>query len=133
MSNGQAREGFDLDLEYGQERERILEQILTSDKDNVYIECKSDEKAKETGNVYVEYQQKDEDDEWKNSGIAVTEADYWAEEVRENTWVIKPIEKMKDMVRKAIKSDTCKVVTGGDYNGTKGVLIPEEWLIKGGN
>lgn len=129
MANGKAREGFDLDLEYGEEREELLEKMLTTDKDNVYIECKSEEKAKETGNIYVEYQQKS-GGEWVNSGIAVTEADLWAEEVRPGTWVLKPIEVMKDMVRKAINHPDCRVVRGGDYNNTKGVLIPESWLVK---
>lgn len=125
MSKGEAREGFDIDLEYGQSREDALETFLTDS--NMKIEVKSDEKAKETGNIYVEYKQR-KGSEWVDSGIAVTEADIWAVEVRSDNFVLLSTDKMKELAKRAYEQG--KTVSGGDHNNTKGILVPIEWLVR---
>ena len=61
---------FDIDLQYGQVREKRLADMLSNDK----IEVKTERDIwKTTGNIAIEYKCKG-----KPSGIAVTEAKWWA-------------------------------------------------------
>ena len=63
---------FDIDVERGELGENLLKDILEGK-----VEVKTDYRAKETGNYYVEYKQYNSDYEsW--SGISITEAKWWA-------------------------------------------------------
>ena len=70
------KSSFDLDFSFGREGEELVEQLLTKGK---RVEVKRDRKWQDTGNVYIEtacfFTKKNE---WAPSGLAVTEAEYWA-------------------------------------------------------
>jgi len=108
---------FRHDLEVGQMKELALGVILTGSK----IEVKSDAIAKKTGNVFVEYQSRG-----KKSGIATSEADYYAFEI-DNTYILISTEKLSKACRKYI--GTNRDVLGGDSNTSKGILLPVIELV----
>ena len=82
---------FRHDLELGQVGEKALGEIFSNKK----IEVKTDLKAHQTGNVFVEYSSRG-----KKSGIATTEADYWCFIVSNKQVAILDTEKVKDLARK---------------------------------
>ena len=82
MTKGVARKGFDLDLKDGLLAENRLNDTLRGAK----IEVKSDKQAWKTGNIFVE-----DSCNGKPSGISTTEAEFWAYEVRLNTFYLIPI------------------------------------------
>jgi len=88
------------------------------------IEVKSEQhKWEETGNHYLEYEYNG-----KPSGIATTEASYWALLLYKNNNVEKefiiPTKKLKEVASEYINTD--RDVSGGDNNKTKGILMPIE-------
>ena len=108
---------FDIDLEKGIQMEETLKEFFEGKR----IEVKSERHIWErTGNHFVEYECRG-----KPSGIAVTEAEFWAlmlvreDETIVMTYII-PIERMKARARKHWKNKTI----GGDDNLSKGVLVP---------
>ncbi len=119
MAEGIAREGFDIDLRHGLAREDALVDVFLKAK----VEHKCDEKARRTGNLFIEYRQKG-----RPSGIAVTTADWWAFEFDDETWLIVPTEKLKRLARLAYQQN--RRAKGGDNNLYEGVLLPTEWLVR---
>lgn len=119
MAEGIAREGFDIDLRHGVAREDALVHVFLQAK----VEHKCDEKARRTGNLFIEYRQKG-----RPSGIAVTTADWWAFEFDDETWLIVPTEKLKRLARLAYQQN--RRAKGGDNNLYEGVLLPTEWLVR---
>ena len=62
---------FDIDLKYGQEREKKVVSLLDQDKNKLEVKTERDWWAK-TGNIAIEVEC------WgKPSGLSKTEADYW--------------------------------------------------------
>ena len=108
---------FDIDLAKGIQMEETLKEFFEGKR----IEVKSERHIWETtGNHFVEYECRG-----KPSGIAVTEAEYWALMlVREDETIVMvyivPIERMKALARKYWKNKTI----GGDDNLSKGILVP---------
>lgn len=103
---------FKFDLELGVLGEKQLADILQNKK----IEVKTDFKATETRNVFIEYESRG-----KKSGIASSEAEYYAF-VIDKTIVIKETSELKSICRKYIGSK--RDVLGGDSNTSKGILLP---------
>jgi len=110
---------FRYDLKIGQLQEQWLAEIL----DSSTLEVKRDFKASQTGNVFVEFFCRG-----KPSGIATTEADYWAFILDEEIVVILPTSKVKALVEEA--QEEGRVVKGGDSNLSEGALIKIERLLK---
>ena len=107
---------FDIDLQYGQVREEELSDILQNQK----IEVKTErDKWKETGNICIEFECRG-----KPSGIAITEAKYWAHILADDDVIVCillfPTDKLKKIARKYFKN----AIYGGDDNLSKMVLIP---------
>lgn len=123
MADGVAREGFDIDLRFGQEREIRLAEVLLIRKGH-HLELKSDQKAASTGNIFVEYRQ-----HGRPSGISTTKAEWWTVEVLENTFVTLPVTRMRALVKLA-SEDRTRRIKGGDNNAYSGVLVPVEWLVR---
>lgn len=111
-----ARKGWDKDLADGLANEDRLERCLRYGK----IEIKRDYSATKSGNLYVEY--------WNNrkrSGLRVTEATYWAftlGNVGEEYDLLVPTGLLKKIVKYFVVDG--KTATGGDHEGTAGVLVP---------
>lgn len=119
MAKGLAREGFDRDLRHGEAREDAFVHVLLRSR----VEIKSDGKCRETGNVFIEYQQKG-----RPSGIAVSTAGLWAIEVDDTVWVVLPTERIKALARLAVQQGRKKF--GGDGDQYLGALVPVEWLVR---
>ena len=115
---------FDIQLGQGEEVEEQLREFFAGRK----IEVKSERYIWEkTGNHFLEYSYKG-----KPSGIATTEADYWAfVMVKDEKIVISyitPVFLLKKLARKYYNTD--RDVIGGDGNLSKGILIPIEELAQ---
>lgn len=80
---------FDLDFRYGHAGEQLVEELLTNGKT---VEVKRDRRWHETGNLYIEVEcWYNSTQSWQASGIAVTEADYWAFVLEESVLMVKTI------------------------------------------
>lgn len=125
------RSKFDLDLQFGEEGERWL-MWLGTDQAKIEVKTERDTWAT-TGNVVFEYECRG-----KPSGIAITEADYWAHILRlgnvahaVHLW---PTGDLKTFLRKCITTQGyagSRLTTGGDENASKVILVPIQslWLI----
>jgi hypothetical protein len=117
---GLKQKNFDIDVEYGMRGENYLLDVLTTKR----IEVKTDRIAHITGNVAVEYRYRG-----RPSGIATTEADYWAFLLYDMTTIIMvPTEKLKAIAREKYKQD--QITLGGDENASEMILIPVNELTK---
>ena len=110
------RKKFDIDLQYGKVKEKIIADMLQDKK----IEVKSERGMwLKTGNIAIEFESYG-----KPSGIASTESDYWFHNlcVGDNeycTLVFKT-----DVLRKIVdKLDYFKTVAGGDHKASKMFLV----------
>jgi hypothetical protein len=113
---------FRYDLEVGQVKERELSEILINKK----IEVKFDRQAKDTGNVYIEYESRG-----NPSGLAKSEADYWCIVIKESIFILIKTEELKDICRGYISSGHWRgKKEGGDNDTSIGVLLPLIDLIK---
>ena len=114
---------FDLDLEFGQEGENFVKELLT---DGSTIEVKRDRKWKQTGNVYIETECFfTANEKWHLSGLSVTKAKYWAF-VLEDASLIVPI----DALRYAIKEFGTETRCNIPPNLSKGYLITVPQILK---
>lgn len=108
---------FSHDLEVGQLGEKALANIL----ENKRVEVKTDLQAKDTGNVFVEFHSRG-----KPSGIATSNAEYWAFIISSTQIIIIETEKLKALCRQYFHSRATK---GGDSDTSRGVLLPIEALV----
>ena len=109
---------FAYDLAVGQMAEKELGDIF----DNRKVEVKSDLKAKDTGNLFIEYESRGEP-----SGIAKTQADYWCFDIG-HLFILIETETLKQIIRP--KLGTKADLRGGDNNTSKGILLPLREIIK---
>ena len=116
------RKKFDIDLEYGQVREKLVADMLQDKK----IEVKSErDKWQKTGNIAIEYESYG-----KPSGISSTEADYWFHNlcIGEDTFCTLVFK--VDNLRKLIdKLDYKRSVSGGDHNASSMYLLKLDKLF----
>jgi hypothetical protein len=119
VAEGLARAGFDIDLREGQAREDALVHVFLKDK----VEHKADHWAAKTGNVAIEYRQ-----HGRPSGIATTEAHYYALELVGLGWFIIETDRLKALARLAIRERRTKRI--GDNNAYDNALVPVEWLVR---
>jgi hypothetical protein len=103
---------FKYDLLVGQVSEDRLAEILKYCK----VEVKSDKIAQRTGNVFVEYSDRN-----KPSGISISESDYYCFEIN-GTYHLIETSILKEKCRKYF--NTRNDVKGGDNNLAKGILLP---------
>ena len=114
------RSAFDLDLKFGQEGE----QWLTILGKELKMEVKRErDKWKDTGNIALEFRCSD-----KPSGIAVTQADYWAHILSYNGEVeavlIFRVPVLKERLKAMHKQGKVRVVNGGDRDAAEIILVP---------
>ena len=120
MSPTRARPNFDLDLKFGQEKENELQEILHNEP----LECKCDKRCIDTGNVFVEFE-----DRGKPSGISITKSTFYAfclykkEREKKQIWVLIPTEILKKLMKKY------PVKSGGDNWEARGHIIPKQDLL----
>lgn len=109
---------FRYDLKLGLKGESHLARILTDKK----IEVKTDFKAMQTGNVFVEYESRN-----NPIVIATTEAEYYAFIISNETIILIETERLKELCRNYLGTDNDK--KGGDMDSSKGILLPLKVLI----
>jgi hypothetical protein len=111
-----ANNKFDIDLKYGQERERRVEKIIKEGK----LEVKTERDWwQKTNNIAIEVESYG-----KPSGIMATEAEYWvhilADGKKDYCRLIFDTKTIKRLTKKYIKN----IKNGGDGWKSKFVLIP---------
>ena len=120
MIHTKARPNFDLDLKFGQEKENELQEIVHNEP----LECKCDKRCIDTGNVFVEFE-----DRGKPSGISITKSTFYAfclykkEREKKQIWVLIPTEILKKLMKKY------PVKSGGDNWEARGHIIPKQDLL----
>ena len=110
------RKKFDLDLQYGQVKEKIIADMLQDKK----IEVKSERGMwLQTGNIAIEYECYG-----KPSGIAATESDYWFHNLCIDDETFCTLVFKTDSLKKIIDNlDYKRSVSGGDHNASKMYLV----------
>ena len=125
MSDGIARSGFDADLVFGEARESAFVEAVRKAR----VKMKSDQKARSTGNVFIEIRQGSPiKGEGRPSGISVTEAEWWCIEYEDDCWLTVRTSLLKALVGRAKALRGTKMA--GDRNRFEGVLVPVEWFIR---
>lgn len=105
---------FDIQLERGVDAETELSKILLDDK----IEVKRD--AYDNGYIVIEYECRG-----KPSGIATTEAKYYALRMHNGTIHIVPTERIRFFINHPLAESK----SGGDDNASRMKRIPIAWLL----
>jgi hypothetical protein len=110
------RKKFDIDLEYGQVREKQIAEMLQDKK----IEVKSERDMwQRTGNIAIEYQSYG-----KPSGIDATESDYWFHNLCIGDDTFCTLVFNTESLKKIIKNlDYKKSVSGGDHKASRMYLL----------
>jgi len=117
------KSSFDLDFSYGRKGEQLVEDLLTEGK---RIEVKRDRKWHLTNNVYIEVECFfTKDNKWAPSGLAVTEAEYWAF-VLKKTVLMLPTTVLWYAVKTFGKDITCQIPP----NLSRGYLVKVVDLIE---
>lgn len=113
---------FDLDFRYGYAGEQLVEELLTSGKT---VEVKRDRRWHETGNLYIEIEcWYNSTQSWQASGVAVTEADYWAFVLEESVLMIPTINVIQ-AINQYGRQITCEIPP----NKSRGFLITVNDLL----
>lgn len=114
---------FDHDLEIGRQGELFVASVQDSFADGtVHIETKTDQRVAQTGNVYIEYKQKPSGYlDFKDSGIATTQAALWAFVLPSNVLIVAPTESVRAAARHYYPGHRRECVRGD--NPTRGVVI----------
>lgn len=116
----------------------IMNEILFKDfveDETIKIEVKSDYRATETGNIYIEYSQ-NLFGNWVDSGINVTSSNYWIHSIYENDEklfdIVLPTEFLKKRIEILERLQLLKIIekpqTSPNEYATKGYLIPLQFL-----
>lgn len=124
---------FDADFERGKVGEDLLNTFLADLNDGSKFEVKTDYRANETGNLYIEtwqYRRDDESDK-KESGINITTADYWCfASPSGDGFVMVKTDKLKELIRETNPKETRQPIANGKTNASIGRLVPVKDLIK---
>ena len=117
--NTKDRKKFDLDLQYGQVREKIVADMLQDKK----IEVKSERGMwLQTGNIAIEYECYG-----KPSGINATDSDYWFHNLCVGDEVFGTLvfetKMLKKIINASINANQVRSVSGGAHNASKMYLI----------
>ena len=116
---------FDIDLKYGQVREKRVADLLGKEQ----VEIKTERSWwRKTGNIAIEYEFRG-----KPSGIYKTEAKWWFHilelDKKEHCMLVFRVSRLKKIVNKYKKTHTKSI---GDYKASKCVVLPIVELFKEG-
>lgn len=118
---------FDIDLEFGKDWEVFIDNMF---KGFTSCEVKTEKDIwSKTGNLVVEFKSRG-----KYSGIANTQADLWVQNFVSKDKHIFSLVLTTDMLKKYIRENKPKQITGGDYKTSLMFLIRirhlVNWLIQ---
>ena len=118
---------WDIDLSFGEQNEEKLVRILKHG--NIEVKTERD-KWRKTGYIAIELSYFG-----KKSGLAITEADWWATIL---SWkddvkgvILVPVNNMKKIVKDSVKNGRGVIVMGGDEGASELALVPLEDLVNG--
>jgi len=121
---------FDFDVRRGKVGENYVGTILESIASDS-IEVKTDYGANRTGNLYVEFEQETQKGDWVPSGIAASEAEYWAFAFKDGVIFIK-LDRLKEICRTFYQQDPERNVgyrpRNENSNATRGIKLPVKYL-----
>lgn len=120
---------FVADLERGAVGEGNVNALIEAIRGNKF-EVKTDYRAKETGNFYIETYQYNAFRRWP-SGVNATESDYWAFDGgfgRGLIWI--KIDALKELVQEYSYRESRQGVYSDVTNASEGVLVPVEKLLE---
>jgi len=83
---------FKVDLQYGHQAEQNLIDFFSAVNNNL-VEVKSDRYR--NGRMIVETQQKPPGQDWKNSGINVTTAQWWAYQLAPDSFILVSVKRLR--------------------------------------
>tara|TARA_R110002020_G_scaffold23434_1_gene77903 strand:- start:30 stop:440 length:411 start_codon:yes stop_codon:yes gene_type:complete len=117
---------FDIDLKYGQIREQLFADIMLG-KEKVEVKTERDI-WKTTGNIAIEWQSRG-----KLSGIATTEADWWAHFLADGedtkAIIIMAVPELKKKIKQLKQLGIAQETRGGDNDTSRMVLLPLNQLF----
>lgn len=117
---------FDHDLERGKVGENLLGTFLGDLANGAKFEVKTDYKAWETGNFYIETWQWNWSDksDIRESGINVTTADWWVfAGPKDNGFIAIRTSDLKDIIRETNPREVEQPITNDYTNASKGRLV----------
>lgn len=121
---------FDFDVRRGKVGEDYVGTLLEAIASDS-IEVKTDYGSHLTGNLYVEYEQTNQDGVTRPSGISTTAAQWWAFAFKDGAIFIEAA-RLKQLCRDYYQQGRIGTrPSTPESNGTKGVLLPLEALAKG--
>jgi hypothetical protein len=116
---------FDFDVRRGKVGEDYVGTILESIASDS-IEVKTDYGVNRTGNLYIEYEQETQAGNWVPSGLASSEAEYWAFALEDGVIFIR-LERLKEICRDVYNEDRQGNVgyrQGNEHsNSTRGIKL----------
>ena len=113
---------FDIDLDFGEVHERGLKKLF--EKTGGKIEVKTERgKWYDTGNIAIEIRCRG-----KESGLSVTEADWWFHilsiDGKVKGMLVFTVDELKNIVKGMIRNGTIRKTMGGDDNESELYLLP---------
>lgn len=115
---------FDIDLAHGQQAEMFVSDIIAALRDQT-AEVKRDDRAAQTGNVYIEYECL-RGGEWQPSGISTTKALVWVF-VLGGLALAAPTATVAEVARRHYPTSRRELTRGS--HPTRGVVIPLDRYI----
>lgn len=119
---------FDLDLEIGEQGEAVVRAGLTGK-----VEVKTDRRAHETGNLYIEIWQFSNPDrsDKRPSGLSTTTADWWITTAPSGIGFIAiKVDELKALIKANNYRQTAQPIVSDNTNGSIGLLIPVSDIAK---
>jgi len=124
---------FDFDNARGKVGEDYVETFLQKLYEDKKIEVKTDYRAWETGNFYIEtwqYRQPDASDK-KQSGINITESDVWCfAGPNGNGHIAINVKDLKELIAETNPRETRQPITNLNTNASIGRLVPVVDVLK---
>ena len=121
---------FDFDVRRGKVGEDYVGTILEAIASDS-IEVKTDYGANITGNLYVEYEQETQQGNWVPSGIASSQAGYWAFAFRDGVIFVK-LDRLKEICRDVYLQNPNGNVgyrpRNEHSNASRGIKLPVAYL-----
>ena len=114
---------FDFDVRRGKVGEDYVGTILEAIASGS-IEVKTDYGTNRTGNLYVEFEQEGRDGAWRPSGIATSEAEYWAFAFSDGAIFVRS-ETLREICREWWRKGEVGFRPGNENsNASRGVKLP---------
>lgn len=118
---------FDIDYEAGRQGELFVARVIDAVKDGS-AEVKTDERAADTGNVYLEYECRYRG-EWRRTCIATTPAELWCHVIGE-VIIVAPTVRVREVARYFGRFPSYRRELTRGSHPTKGICIPINEFVR---